>query len=89
MTLAPEGQWPHYTYAVPQTYTKSQVRLVGLGNYSPKGIITNEFFAYISTCLGDPRKAEDLERVTGLALVMSAPVQWLCADGWLAMMLLA
>ena len=67
MTLAPEGQWPHYTYAVPQTYTKSQVRLVGLGNYSPKGIITNEFFAYISTCLGDPRKAEDLERVTGLS----------------------
>ncbi|GHO43849.1 3-oxoacyl-ACP synthase III family protein [Ktedonospora formicarum] len=67
MALSPEGQWPQYTYIVPQAYTKSRVRLVGLGNYSPNGIITNEFFAYISTCLGDPRKAEDLERVTGLS----------------------
>ncbi|MBV9228405.1 MAG: hypothetical protein JOZ18_03755, partial [Chloroflexi bacterium] len=33
----------------------------------PKGIITNEFFAYISTRLGDPRSSADLERVTGLS----------------------
>jgi 3-oxoacyl-(acyl-carrier-protein) synthase III len=42
------------------------MRLVGLGGYVPKGIITNEFFAHISRQLGNPRKAEDLERVTGL-----------------------
>ncbi|HJT58561.1 MAG TPA: 3-oxoacyl-ACP synthase III family protein, partial [Ktedonobacteraceae bacterium] len=42
-------------------------RLIGLGNYAPTGTITNEFFAYISTRLGDPRSAEDLERVTGLS----------------------
>src|SRR5205823_4856767 len=34
---------------------------------APAGIITNEFFAYISTRLGDPRSANDLERVTGLS----------------------
>src|SRR5579885_560306 len=67
MTFNPEGQWPHYTYIVPQVYTKAKVRLIGLGNYAPKGIITNEFFAYISTRLGDPRSADDLERVTGLS----------------------
>ncbi len=66
MTFTTEGQWPSYTYIVPQIYTRSKVRLVGLGTYTPKGIITNEFFAHISTRLGDPRKAEDLERVTGL-----------------------
>lgn len=42
------------------------MRLAGLGGYVPKGIITNEFFAHISRQLGSPRKAEDLERVTGL-----------------------
>ncbi len=42
------------------------MRLVGLGGYTPKGIITNEFFAYIASRLGNPRNAEDLERVTGL-----------------------
>ena len=42
------------------------MRLVGLGGYVPKGIITNEFFAYIASHLGSPRNAEDLERVTGL-----------------------
>src|ERR1700726_4274348 len=60
------GQWPHYTYIVPEIYTQAKVRLIGLGNYAPSGIITNEFFAYISTRLGDPRSADDLERVTGL-----------------------
>jgi 3-oxoacyl-[acyl-carrier-protein] synthase-3 len=60
-------QWPHYTYIVPQVYTKAKVRLIGLGTYAPSGIITNEFFAYISTRLGDPRSADDLERVTGLS----------------------
>lgn len=66
MTLATEGQWPHYTYIVPHIYTKAKVRLIGLGTYIPKGTITNDFFAYISTRLGDARTAEDLERVTGL-----------------------
>src|SRR5205085_9760551 len=37
------------------------------GTYAPSGTITNEFFAYISTRLGDPRSADDLERVTGLS----------------------
>ncbi|GCE47589.1 3-oxoacyl-[acyl-carrier-protein] synthase-3 [Thermosporothrix hazakensis] len=66
MTSTPSGQWPAYTYIVPQIYTRAKVRLIGLGSYAPKGIITNDFFAYISTQLGDPRKAADLERVTGL-----------------------
>ncbi len=66
MTRIHEGQWPDYTYIVPQIYTKAKVRLIGLGNYAPKCSITNEFFAHISTQLGDPRKADDLERVTGL-----------------------
>src|SRR5918911_5599207 len=67
MTRTQEGQWPRYTYVVPHIYTKAKVRLVGLGTYTPRCIITNEFFAYISTRLGDPRSAEDLERVTGLS----------------------
>src|SRR2546428_6285558 len=67
MTDIPAGQWPKYTYIVPQIYTKAKVRLIGIGNYAPTGIITNEFFAYISTRLGDPRSADDLERVTGLS----------------------
>ncbi len=66
MTRIREDQWPQYTYIVPEIYTKAKVRLIGLGNYAPKGCITNEFFAHISTRLGDPRTAEDLERVTGL-----------------------
>ncbi len=66
MTLTNAGQWPHYTYILPHVYTKAQVRLVGLGSYIPKGVITNDFFAYISTRLGDSRSAQDLERVTGL-----------------------
>lgn len=61
-----DGQWPQYTYIVPQIYTRAKVRLIGLGSYAPTSIITNEFFAYISTQLGDPRSADDLERVTGL-----------------------
>ena len=67
MTQTSAGQWPNYTYIVPQVYTKAKVRLIGLGNYAPTGTITNEFFAYISTRLGDPRSADDLERVTGLS----------------------
>src|SRR6266576_1649854 len=67
MTRLQAGQWPHYTYIVPHIYTKAKVRLVGLGNYAPTGTITNEYFAYISTRLGDPRSADDLERVTGLS----------------------
>ena len=67
MTQTPVGPWPKYTYIVPQIYTKAKVRLIGLGNYAPSGTITNEFFAYISTRLGDPRSADDLERVTGLS----------------------
>ena len=66
MSRLREGQWPDYTYIVPHIYTKTPVRLVGIGNYLPKNTITNEFFAYISTRLGDPRSASDLERVTGL-----------------------
>jgi 3-oxoacyl-[acyl-carrier-protein] synthase-3 len=61
------GPWPDYVYIVPQVYTRAKIRLIGLGNYAPSGIITNEFFAYISTRLGDARSAEDLERVTGLS----------------------
>jgi 3-oxoacyl-[acyl-carrier-protein] synthase-3 len=63
---ADTDQWPNYTYVLPNIYTKAKVRLVGLGSYAPKGIITNEFFAHIASRLGSPRKAEDLERVTGL-----------------------
>src|SRR5271169_488022 len=63
---ADTDQWPNYTYVLPNIYTKAKVRLVGLGSYAPKGIITNEFFAYIASRLGSPRTAEDLERVTGL-----------------------
>ena len=66
MTLTNAGPWPHYTYILPHVYTKAQVRLVGLGSYIPKGVITNDFFAYISTRLGSARSAQDLERVTGL-----------------------
>lgn len=66
MTETQAGQWPNYTYIVPQIYTVAKVRLIGLGTYAPAGTITNEFFAYISTRLGDPRSADDLERVTGL-----------------------
>lgn len=67
MSQVPSGQeWPEYTFIIPQIYTQAGVRLVGLGNYTPTGTITNEFFASISTRLGDPRTAADLERVTGL-----------------------
>src|SRR5438132_4353475 len=67
MSQGNAGQWPHYVYIVPQIYTRAKVRLIGLGTYTPSGTITNEFFAYISTRLGDPRSADDLERVTGLS----------------------
>ena len=67
MTRLQANQWPQYTYIVPQIYTRAKVRLIGLGAYAPSGTITNEYFAYISTRLGDPRSADDLERVTGLS----------------------
>ncbi|MDQ2714915.1 MAG: ketoacyl-ACP synthase III [Chloroflexota bacterium] len=67
MTPIPAQQWPDYTYIVPHIYTRAKIRLIGLGTYAPAGIITNEFFAHISTRLGDPRSAGDLERVTGLS----------------------
>src|SRR5258708_28577281 len=67
MSQSRAEQWPNYVYIVPQIYTKAKTRLIGLGTYAPTGIITNEFFAYISTRLGDPRSADDLERVTGLS----------------------
>jgi 3-oxoacyl-[acyl-carrier-protein] synthase III len=67
MSRSRAGQWPEYVYVVPQVYTKAKVRLIGIGSYAPSGIITNEFFAAISTRLGDPRSADDLERVTGLS----------------------
>src|ERR1700694_5022043 len=67
MSQGNAGQWPHYVYIVPHIYTKAKVRLIGLGTYTPSGTITNEFFAHISTRLGDPRSADDLERVTGLS----------------------
>src|SRR2546428_152018 len=51
MSLIP-ASWPEYSFIVPQIYTRSGVRLVGLGNYAPAGTITNEFFAHISTKLG-------------------------------------
>ncbi len=66
MALSNSGHWPAYSYVVPHIYTKAKIRLVGLGNYTPSGTISNDFFAYISTRLGSPRTAEDLERVTGL-----------------------
>ena len=67
MSQSRTGQWPEYVYVVPQVFTKANVRLIGIGNYAPSGTISNEFFAAISTRLGDPRSAEDLERVTGLS----------------------
>jgi 3-oxoacyl-[acyl-carrier-protein] synthase III len=66
MTFIQVGQWPSYTYVIPYLYTKAKVRLIGIGSYFPKGIITNDFFAAIATRLGNPRTGEDLERVTGL-----------------------
>ena len=46
MTASQNGLWPNYTYIVPQIYTRARIRLVGLGNYTPKGRITNDFFAH-------------------------------------------
>jgi 3-oxoacyl-[acyl-carrier-protein] synthase-3 len=66
MNLTNTSPWPNYTYVTPQLYTKAKVRLIGIGTYFPKGIITNDFFATIATRLGNAKKGEDLERVTGL-----------------------
>jgi 3-oxoacyl-[acyl-carrier-protein] synthase III len=59
-------QWPRYTYIVPHVYTRAKVRLIGFGNYVPSGRISNEFFSYVTTRLGELRSPEDIERVTGL-----------------------
>ncbi len=48
------GPWPHYTYVVPHIYTKAKIRLVGLGMYAPRGIITNDFFATLPHSLKSP-----------------------------------
>src|SRR5689334_15605459 len=66
MTLIDADSWPEYTYVVPHLYSKANVKLVGVGTYIPKGIITNDFYAAIATRLGNPKTGEDLERVTGL-----------------------
>src|ERR1043166_2714090 len=66
MVFSTTGLWPQYTYVVPHIYTKAKIRLVGLGMYAPRGLITNDFFSSISTRLGQPRSANDLERATGL-----------------------
>ncbi len=66
MTFPNASQWPNYTYVIPHLYTKAQVRLIGIGSYFPKCVITNDFFAAIATHVGNPRTGEDLERVTGL-----------------------
>lgn len=52
------GQWANYTYVVPHVYTRAKVQLIGLGNYTPAGTITNDFFAYITSRLGEPRSEE-------------------------------
>ncbi len=59
-------QWPDYSYILPQVYAKAKVRLTGLGYYVPAGIITNEFYAYVTRRLGEPRSTEDLNHATGL-----------------------
>ena len=59
-------QWPRYTYIVPHVYTRAKVRLIGFGNYVPSGRITNEFFSYVTTRLGEPRSPQDIEHGTGL-----------------------
>jgi 3-oxoacyl-[acyl-carrier-protein] synthase-3 len=58
--------WPDYAFVVPHVYTRAKVRLIGLGSYVPAGIVTNDFFAYVTTRLGDPHSAEELEHATGL-----------------------
>jgi 3-oxoacyl-[acyl-carrier-protein] synthase-3 len=55
-----------YKYVIPHLYTRATVHIAGLGTYAPGGVITSEFFAHIATQEGSPRRAEDLERVTGL-----------------------
>ncbi len=66
MILTNEVHETRYKYVLPHMYTKANAHIVGLGTYAPRGIITNDFFAHISTQQGNPRSAEDLERVTGL-----------------------
>ena len=59
--------WPDYTYIVPQTYTRARVRVSGLGYYVPAGIVTNEFWAYVTTRLGEARSVADLDHASGLS----------------------
>jgi 3-oxoacyl-[acyl-carrier-protein] synthase-3 len=64
--LTNTGHEVQYKYVMPRIYTRANVHIAGLGIYAPKGIITNEFFAHVSTQQGNPRSGQDLERVTGL-----------------------
>src|SRR5438034_2837638 len=66
MTFINANQWPNYTYVIPHLCTKAKVRLIGVGSYFPKCVVTNDLFAAIATRLGNPRTGDDLERVTGL-----------------------
>jgi len=66
MPFTPSDTWPDYSYIEPESYTQAKVRLIGLGTYIPSGIITNDFFAYVATRMGNPRTSDELERVTGL-----------------------
>ncbi len=68
MTSSLMDTWPDYTYVEPHVYTKACIRVVGLGMYVPKGMITNEFFSFLATRLGNPRSAELFEDATGLAI---------------------
>ncbi len=68
MTFSLADAWPNYTYVEPHVYTKACIRLIGLGMYVPKGIITNEFFSFLATRLGDPRSVEAFENATGLTM---------------------
>lgn len=60
-------QWPDYTYIVPQTYSKAKVRVSGMGYYVPAGVVTNEFWSYVTTRLGEPRSAADFDHGSGLS----------------------
>src|SRR5947207_2345309 len=44
MTFINANQWPNYTYVIPHLYTKAKVRLIGVGSYFPKFVVTNDFF---------------------------------------------
>ncbi|HLI88678.1 MAG TPA: ketoacyl-ACP synthase III [Ktedonobacteraceae bacterium] len=63
-----QEEWPEYLYIDPQVYTKARARLCGLGYYVPAGVITNEFYSYVTKHLGEPRSVEDMDRAAGLSV---------------------